>query len=403
MTTKSVAVPVHELLGSIVLELENVRKMAKFLIDLDHEDFRGGSIRGWVTMLSLKPPAARYTLPLGHFGGVEHWLAIESLGPFSLNCADPLARNILRDTLVGITFKSSTGLKEERRAIPVGRVIAAKNGISTVFQSRWVVLYDQIKSLWACYANDVAPIDKEPLRPDYVTRRYHEDFSLDIIFGAVRSNGQLVVHLGKIDHMQFRMVELNAIKVESASWLTHQAKVFNNGDLDQPIHPIGFQRLRSVNTRDINQPNYKKQDIADKSPKPHISRRSFGQYYKYDAAKLSKKFPGKEMMAKKHMLFMALTQRSGFNFFKRSGTDPDIVTSKGDVEAYWKMREKLSPGLDIVWIPDDQLVAEVAEPEDTEMGDVGEVDAGEADVGEHVVPENEQILLVQRPLTSEKL
>ena len=213
--------------------------------------------------------------------------------------------------------------------------IASHDGFSDVFQSRWVVLCDDTRSLWACYANDVAPIDLEPLRPDIQTRRYYIHPDVDHIFGAHRSEGELVVHLGKLDHMPFRMIELNAIKVESVSWETYRAKVFNNGDLGSPMHPIGFKRLRDVKIRHIKRPRYTKKDFVylinvvgydgfradlnNANPGVVLGRQVteaaylsilIGRYVAYDAAQLSEKFPGGEMEEKQHMLFMALVQVS---------------------------------------------------------------------------------------------
>ncbi|KAH7346771.1 hypothetical protein BKA65DRAFT_537370 [Rhexocercosporidium sp. MPI-PUGE-AT-0058] len=171
------------------------------------------------------------------------------------------------------------------------------------------------------------------------------------------------------------------------------------------MHAIGYQRLRAINLRNIKLPHYKRQDFAyltdivgyegfradlNNANRPFVLDRQvteaayltalLSRYVAYDAAQLSEKFPGKEISMKKHIIFMALVQRSGVNLFKRSKTDPNLVTSKHDVEAYWK-REKAVPWFEYCY---DRLTPDVAESENTEMGEVDE--------GERIVPEDEEML-----------
>ncbi|XMA17162.1 hypothetical protein WAI453_009953 [Rhynchosporium graminicola] len=409
-------IPVGEILGATDIEVVSAVKMMKLLLNIAYENLKNGAISEWSKNILSKLPGHRYTLPLGIFEGVEHWIAIESLGPRSLNCADERVGYTHRDTLVDAVFMSPDGQKDERRAIPVGRIIAARDGFSAVFQSHWVVLYDSTGSLWACHAKEVAPYEEEPLRPGVQTRRYYQDPALDNIFNANWSAGENVIFLGHLNIMFFQMTTIRSIEVSSATWNTYTAKVLNNGDFGHPIHAIGFQRLRAVNILNIKKPQYRgnrnfvyladivgysgfRADLNNTNRPLVLDRQTteaawlsvlIGKYVKYDAAQLSARYPGKEMIQKKRMLFMALVQRSGVSHFRRNLDKPELVTSSDNVEAYWKKREKLSPGLDIAWIEDDKMTTGLEAPEEDVVMD--------EDMREHLVSEDEQILLVERPL-----
>ncbi|CZT45938.1 uncharacterized protein RSE6_06298 [Rhynchosporium secalis] len=179
--------------------------------------------------------------------------------------------------------------------------------------------------------------------------------------------------------MFFQMTTIRSIEVSSATWNTYTAKVLNNGDFGHPIHAIGFQRLRAVNILKIKKPQYRgnrdfvyladivgysgfRADLNNTNRPLVLDRQTteaawlsvlIGKYVKYDAAQLSARYPGKEMIQKKRMLFMALVQRSG-------------------------------------WIEDDKMTTGLEAPEEDVVMD--------EDMKEHLVSEDEQILLVERPL-----
>jgi hypothetical protein len=160
-------------------------------------------------------------IQLGSFGIIKYSFAPEALAPSSLNPENAAAPpdSSMRELLKNLRFINSQdkGPGTPRLALALGRLTATHFDPDRVSQSHWVILLDQTRLLWACYAYG---IDTQDIKLDRKKKPGPYIASGDNAFCADRPHGQKVVFLGPFDEVPFEVgKELNS-QVHDLDWST---------------------------------------------------------------------------------------------------------------------------------------------------------------------------------------
>ncbi|KAH7346734.1 hypothetical protein BKA65DRAFT_551631 [Rhexocercosporidium sp. MPI-PUGE-AT-0058] len=338
---------------------ERPKQLLKALHELSFEYMTDGALINWTSKILLVHRYDCVLAPLGHMNGIDYAVRFVDLAPDSLNPIDDVRSRERHERLVNISACQEDNI-DESLAIPVGRVFAMKDGRTLVYQSRWVVLLDQQKKVWALCADDIDKRDCE-LGKSGAPLPYIGE--MDVVFGADRSSGEMAVYLGKLADLQFDAnVEVRMEGVHRMQWSTTKATTLNFGDIGVPMFPSEFARLQKVDLSNFKIPQYKKtnfydlvnitgyigfrHDINNKNPGIVLGRQVtesawlyvlLKKFNEWDLLRLQRENPGKELRVQQTTLQAALDQRGG----SMRGKVWD------NVEQYWAKRAILQPGLDI--------------------------------------------------------
>lgn len=328
---QSLSVKTGDLLSRTARESELAAALLQALRSVDFPNVVNGSLFNWTCLLSQKRPLDHLTVPLGTYDNEDYSIAFQTVGKGSLNCADD--SNALRDhtesfVSLGINTRDD---HHSTLAVPAGRLVVGRSGVSNITKSRWVVLLAEDRSLWACFADGFDVTDRDTTSTG-AAERYHQ--GNDNAFGAIQNNEQ-VVSLGQLDDIQFRREQVINANVLESRWYTTYSGVWNNGDIGQPMYSTVLQRLLFVDLSGITLPKYKKsvnfykfvhliQYLGFRSDLNYANqgigvldrptteaayfRTLLDMYVRWDPTELTPFHPGREISEKQRMLSRALSQ-----------------------------------------------------------------------------------------------
>lgn len=196
-----------------------------------------------------------HAIDIGRFKGNDYSILIENLGAASVNAKNLFFHHSVTRIFKTLTFARIKGYPEKlesaRKVLVIGRLVAShherKSGLKT--RSHWVVAMDQIKMLWALYAEDIDAEDLKQSGPKSTPPEYNQ--SKDTAFEVDATKGYIAILLGKLEDLP--MVE----GVE----LPHDPKSFN---LTWATSIVDFNEYRN-SRRSKSQPT---SDIENAS-RPH--------------------------------------------------------------------------------------------------------------------------------------
>lgn len=221
-----------------------------FLEQLDALDFQHIESDDLIA-LTKKIVKNGLVIPLGSLGLIDYFIECAQLRPGSLNNDGKQTREErahVPELLQKLAFTNVNGVegaKSARLALPLGRLYANHHHENRFTQSRWIIMIDQTRLIWALYADG---IDKDDADKKSNGNLYPYNGAWDTAFGANRAGGERVVLLGSISDIPFQEGQrLDHIRVQGGvGWSTTPSEV----DLRKPlIDPSVVHRLLEIDTR----------------------------------------------------------------------------------------------------------------------------------------------------------